>query len=178
MADVTIKYKGVERATLNASGRKTIKTAGKYCEGDIIVDYEKPVVPSSSKTKIYWYNPSSDVSGAKWVTLVENDADLAAHRADSTMTVLFRRVIDISGSSAIKLVVQGNTGFGSLYGSGIRASSSSNTGYQPKQNLTTGTSSACELTIDSNGSLKYYNSGSYPIRAGLHLIIATWETNS
>lgn len=34
---VSIKYKGSEIASMAASGTKTLKTAGKYCEGDITV---------------------------------------------------------------------------------------------------------------------------------------------
>lgn len=34
---VSIKYKGNEIASMTASGTKTLKTAGKYCEGDITV---------------------------------------------------------------------------------------------------------------------------------------------
>ena len=43
MSDVSIKYKGNEIATMNASGTKTLLTSGKYCEGDISVEYAKPV---------------------------------------------------------------------------------------------------------------------------------------
>lgn len=43
MADISIKYKGNEIATMDASGTKTLQTSGKYCEGDISVDYVKPV---------------------------------------------------------------------------------------------------------------------------------------
>lgn len=39
MAGVTIGYKGNTIATIQGSGSKTLKTAGKYCEGDISVDY-------------------------------------------------------------------------------------------------------------------------------------------
>ena len=42
MADLTIKYKGNPIAELSDSGTKTLKTAGKYCEGDITVEYAKP----------------------------------------------------------------------------------------------------------------------------------------
>lgn len=42
MADVTLTYKGDTIAEMNASGSKTLKTAGKYCEGDIGVSYVKP----------------------------------------------------------------------------------------------------------------------------------------
>lgn len=42
MADVTLTYKGSTIAEINESGSKTLKTAGKYCEGDIGVNYVKP----------------------------------------------------------------------------------------------------------------------------------------
>lgn len=42
MADVTFTYKGSTIAEMDASGSKTLKTAGKYCEGDIGVNYVKP----------------------------------------------------------------------------------------------------------------------------------------
>lgn len=41
MADVTLTYKGQKILELSASGNKAIKTAGKYCEGDINLAYEK-----------------------------------------------------------------------------------------------------------------------------------------
>ena len=42
MADVTLTYKGATIAELNDSGSKTIRTAGKFCEADIGVEYVKP----------------------------------------------------------------------------------------------------------------------------------------
>lgn len=42
MADVTVKYKDTAIAELSDSGTKTLKTAGKYCEDDINVEYAKP----------------------------------------------------------------------------------------------------------------------------------------
>ena len=42
MADVTLTYKGSTIAEMNNTGTKTLKTAGKYCEGDIGVSYVKP----------------------------------------------------------------------------------------------------------------------------------------
>lgn len=49
MADVTLTYKGNIIAELSATGNKTLKTAGKYCEADIELAYVKsggePVEP-------------------------------------------------------------------------------------------------------------------------------------
>ena len=42
MADLTIKFKGQPIVEISESGTKTLKTAGKYCEGDITVEYAKP----------------------------------------------------------------------------------------------------------------------------------------
>ena len=42
MADLTIKFKGNPIVEMTESGTKTLKTAGKYCEDDITVEYAKP----------------------------------------------------------------------------------------------------------------------------------------
>jgi hypothetical protein len=42
MADVTLTYKGATIAELDDSGSKTLRTAGKFCEADIGVEYVKP----------------------------------------------------------------------------------------------------------------------------------------
>lgn len=42
MADLTIKYKGQPIVEMTDTGTKTLKTAGKYCDADISVEYAKP----------------------------------------------------------------------------------------------------------------------------------------
>ena len=42
MADLTVKFKGNPIVEMTESGTKTLKTSGKYCEGDISVEYAKP----------------------------------------------------------------------------------------------------------------------------------------
>ena len=42
MADVTVTYKGATISEISASGTKTLKTAGKFCEDDITLQYVKP----------------------------------------------------------------------------------------------------------------------------------------
>ena len=50
MAGVDIKYKGSTIATIQGTGSKTLNTQGKYCEGDILVDYVKEgITPSGTK---------------------------------------------------------------------------------------------------------------------------------
>ena len=50
MADVNITYKGASIATMDASGTKTLETSGKYCEGDIGIEYVKPAGPTGTKS--------------------------------------------------------------------------------------------------------------------------------
>ena len=42
MSDITVTYKGSTIATMDATGSKTLTTAGKYCEDDISIAYTKP----------------------------------------------------------------------------------------------------------------------------------------
>ena len=42
MSDLTVRFKGQPIAEMTESGTKTLKTAGKYCEDDITVEYAKP----------------------------------------------------------------------------------------------------------------------------------------
>ncbi len=79
MADVTIKYNGSSVAELSNNGSKTLKTSGKYCEGDIVVDY----APNS---KIY------EITLAKssgWVLLTTLDDNVIEHINDATLKVDF-----------------------------------------------------------------------------------------
>lgn len=46
---VAIKYKGSTIASMNADGTKTLKTAGRYCEGNIGVEYTAPTPSLISK---------------------------------------------------------------------------------------------------------------------------------
>ena len=42
MSEVSVSYKGNTIAAMDDSGRKVLRTQGKYCEGDITVSYTKP----------------------------------------------------------------------------------------------------------------------------------------
>lgn len=56
MSEVNINYKGSKIAGMDASGTKTLLTSGKYCEGNISVEYTRPSAPTpsyQSKTKSY-----------------------------------------------------------------------------------------------------------------------------
>jgi hypothetical protein len=78
MADVTIKYKGNTIVEMSSQGTKTLKTSGKYCEGDISVNYTPSQVPSTG---------DSDVVG----TLDGANVLLEGNLADGTYTFKYKK---------------------------------------------------------------------------------------
>lgn len=66
MADVTIKYKGSAIAEMSVSGTKTLGTSGKYCEGDVVVTYDRPTASEVvSGSKSITSNGTHDVTAYK-----------------------------------------------------------------------------------------------------------------
>ena len=91
MADVEIKYKGASITALDASGTKTLKTAGKYCEDDIAVSYTKSAVPAETNHRHYEYdNPAAVSGGGNYITVVSGDETLKRVRSLDTLLVICR----------------------------------------------------------------------------------------
>lgn len=68
--DISVTYEGAEIASLSDSGTKTLKTAGKYCDDDITIDYTK-----------------SGGGGVETVHVTINGIVLETYYTDATMTV-------------------------------------------------------------------------------------------
>jgi len=59
MSEVNINYKGSKIAGMDASGTKTLQTQGKYCEGNIEVEYTRPSGGQPNlQTKSKTYTPT------------------------------------------------------------------------------------------------------------------------
>ena len=82
MADLTIRFKGQPIVEMTDTGTKTLKTAGKYCEGDITVEYVKPAGGGGgemfSSSASGWI-PEYQVGHA--VSILEMNADMFTSRA-------------------------------------------------------------------------------------------------
>ena len=111
---VTVSYKGETIASMNTGGTKTLKTAGKYCEGDITLGYVPDgitptgsvsinangtydvtdkasavvAVPTGSmNTKAWIITTASDSAQGAEVPIVSSDAWLLAHKNDSSLVI-------------------------------------------------------------------------------------------
>lgn len=82
MPDVNIKYKGSSIATMDSSGTKTLHTSGKYCEGDVTVEYSDPQKPEQSKTvtpTAAGLTVSPDSGKVLSSVIINGDSDLTAN---------------------------------------------------------------------------------------------------
>lgn len=62
IGDVFIKYNGVYVSSTDTSGSAPIKTEGKYCEGDITIEYIDPEKPTQEKTITVTENSTTEVT--------------------------------------------------------------------------------------------------------------------
>ncbi len=100
MSDVTLTYKGATIAELNASGNKTLKTSGKYCDADIQLEYVKsggsaivPPLPSTYQQLEYLENGEDDTK-----------VKVSLYRGYSSITFF---VVKVKGTNNSRGVVAG-----------------------------------------------------------------------
>lgn len=187
MADVNVKYNGSAIAVLNESGTKTLKTGGKYCQSDIVVEYTKPESGGgggggSTNSKVFLHNVTSKVSGT-WETLVPADADIAAHLNDSTFGVAWNCLTAVAAQISTRSGIYTNApiswemsdGSKSNHGYYMRTSSTGVGACAKLQNLPTvktTTPGACYVATD--GSVSVLGSSSYPLQVGTYQIVVWW----
>lgn len=156
MADVTVKYKGSTIAELSESGKKTMKTAGTYCEGDIEVSYTAKEVPQV-RSKVFEVNIPTAVA-AQYVTLVTGDPDVAAHYADDSAMVTIKKMTNNTSNGA-SVISHGNHQCGNAtWGSYINFNGTSNAAATigVALNSTTAYTSTPHARADANGNIKAY----------------------
>lgn len=181
MADVEIKYKGASIAALNASGTKTLKTAGKYCESDITVSYTKS---AETNHRRYEYDNPSAVSGrGNYITVVSGDETLKRVRSLDTLLVVCRMAGTVSCvKSCLGMNVIGTypiANFITNCQSVIRYNAS---GGVSENNTVNAVDDDTDITVGSGriyitpeGDLRIYgNTNAYPILAGKVVVEVIW----
>lgn len=184
MADVTVKYKGNVIAEMSEESTKTLKTSGKYCEGDISVSYTPPAGSGETeevRSKVYTFTLAKK-SG--WVELVTLDADVLAHINDATLKVMLcindaYSYVNYSGCCYVAT----NTAFAKsssypVYGYAHRQAAETtnqNTNiFYPANNTGTSESLGGNGIFRVNGSKYYIKPGDGYIRNGTYTLVFTW----
>lgn len=181
MPDVAISYKGSQIATMDASGTKTLNTQGKYCEGNIIVQYSKPA--SQMDYQILDFTLAAHQSSNVTIgTLSDeayahiNDDNFCVSMINTTLASVVEnddyRIIACNSQNA---PMQGDY---PIYGCGNRKAGATSVQmlpcyYQPKDtdNLT-GIGGVGKIWHD--GKTLYYKSSGYFLAAGTYRVVITW----
>ena len=184
MADVEIKYKGASIATLNETGTKTLKTAGKYCEDDISVSYTKSAVPAETNHRHYEYDNPTAVSGSgNYITAVSGDATLKRVRSLDTLLVVCRMpgtvrcVKSCLGTNELNTYPIGNfinnrQSVMRYTASGEVSENNTINAVDDDTNITAGSG---RIYITPEGDLRIYgNTNAYPIPAGEIIVDVLW----
>lgn len=175
MAGVTIEYKGNTIATMQGESNKVLKTGGKYCEGDITVDYV-PEGAAEVKSKCYSMILNSTQTG-EVVMNPNGDSDIAAHYTDSTFIVgVIRKTETDVGGFLCAIGSNNNIRTGqTIYGSFARATNTAvSWGNVTKAVSTASNRVAGSITVTSSGVISVYGSTSVPLNAGEYLIMCSW----
>lgn len=165
MAEVSIKYNGNTIAELNEDGKKTLKTSGMYCDGDIEVDYVRPtsvpdepdeVVPANYKQFSF---TSASAVASKYTTVVSGDPDVAEHYADAMAMVTVRKIKPtlengLTFIMAGNMAVMGKYGLYGNYNNSSGASSAAPINYPISSNE--GASTEIHVICTANGDIKVY----------------------
>ena len=174
MADVSIKYKGSTIAEMSGTGKKTLKTSGAYCEGDIEVDY-------APRCKVY------EITLAKasgWVLLTTLDDDVMAHINDATLKVDFECLSPYvyTWYTGFRYhasnVPMGNYGGRTIYGMADRHQNETTTApglvYYPANHTVAEAHAGAFGQFRLNGNKYYIMPGDGFIGAGTYRLIFTW----
>ena len=156
---------------IKPSGTKDITSNGTHD----VTSYANAKVSVLPNVKYIPFTVASDAS-QKWVDInPDGDSDLAAHRADTNMMVMWYRVSDCSQTTYQQACYCSNRPINSYYGTVLIRTSGGASASFINTTLTSDDSYAAKkIIIDSNGVIRTFGSSQYPVRAGDYVCIATW----
>ena len=168
----TVKYKGNIIASLSENETKTLKTSGKYCEGDIVVENVKD--SGITKVKKFIITVPSETRTA--IEVVIGDNDIAQHYNDlSAYCIAQRTEIDAESNIRHYAICKNSYYAANIYGtyqSGIAYGTNSFSGNASTQ-LSNSETIAKGMYITSDGNLYLIGTQTYSLQ-GTYEIIFGW----
>jgi len=133
---------------------------------------------SATTGKIFRFTKASRETSSKWVTLVEADADVLAHKDDATLCVSFHNVTPPASNQAglIGAVISASAmSADSKYGVAVRQTSAgAQSPTSIAKGLRDGTATSNSINVTDDGAIRVYQSGSYPLGVGEFIIAVSW----
>lgn len=176
MADVRISYKGGAIAELDGPGTKTLKTGGRYCEGDVVVTY----TPRVDNTFRRWDVTIAGTIVSNSVLILQDDW-LADHREDAGLCVLVIPKFPIVHSSermgmgvwlgANSPFLVDSAGVGSTHVA-LYMHTNGSPAVRFRSMGLTGIDNIGDMYITKAGELKVVATAAYPVTAGEYCVIA------
>lgn len=180
MADVVIKYKGSAIAEMSDSGSKTLATSGKYCEGDIVVEYEAKETGLANVKRWDVSVTNGLPSSGAYLYLVE-DQWLAENRENPNLCVLVLPKFTIPHSATDGqqgLYLSSNMSLmtdssGVLYASlGAYVKKDGSVLARARKYKLTNANDAGDIGITSGGKLYAVSYSGYPLATGDYVVFA------
>ena len=177
MADITIKYKGAVIAEMSESGVKTLNTSGKYCEGNIVVEYAAGAVADPTIKKWDITVSSGRPPSGSIMTLL-TDEWLAANRTDASLKVIVAPKFTAGTASASQfLLYNANTpyitvGTTNYYSFARLVIGGSLTIRQRSIPLSSAVNDVGDMDITTAGALRVVASSSAPMAVGDYTVMA------
>lgn len=167
---VSVEYKGNTIASMSESGTKTLKTAGKYCEGDINISYTAAL---SVPCKSYQVTVDADETGK--TILTSSDSDIAAHKDDATFFVAVIPLFEYSdglsfrgGINTAHLLNSSDATYG--YYARTTAAGANSFGFINKE----ASASSADIGVTATGEVYVFATTTVVLRQGSYLVVCGW----
>ena len=176
-ASVNVSAQSPVLVTKNITANGTYDASGDNADGYSSVTVSVPT--GSFNCKAFPLTLSETVSGRQLVVNSDGDADIAAHRNDSSFVVGIM-ALNTASSGSTRMVFVSNCSMhsatsGDVYGAYMQSSSQGvSTGNVQNAASSAPASKPGTMSVDAGGVIRAFASSYYPLLAGNYLVICAW----